>query len=915
MAETIAELLVKVGADITGMQQGFSDAETKLTNFGNTATAAGTNLVKLGAPLVALGGAVAVVAGDFEGSMNILNVAAGGSNTTLEDLRKTAIKAGADVNLVGVSASDVATAMTNFTKAGVPVNTMLGSMEGYLAGTAQMGGTLRAAIDLAAASELDLEEASRLVITTLATFGKGAGSASDAMDLMVRAADASVLSVNDIKEALINVGPTMSGFGVPLGEVVTALALLSTRGITGAEAGTALQSMMLNLMRTTPDVTKTLDALNVSLYDQDGALKPLPTIIGDLQRAMAGMTEEQRNATIITLAGTYGQKAMNTLLTEGAPGWDAMTTAIGSAATMQGTAEARTKGFNASMEQLRSSVETFMINAGTPLIENVLTPLVKKFTEIVAGLAEMDPKWVGIAITVGVVLVALGGLLLVAGQFAIAIAALGPVLAVIGAALGAISLPVVAIGVALAALVLAWNGNWFGIRDTLTAVWDEKLKPVFEAIKAWLEVNIPAAIAVVVGFWTNTLLPAIKDVWKFIDETLIPIFETIVTWLGTTIGAAIKTLSGFWNDTLLPAIKDVWKFIDTYLVPIFKAVADVMDAAVTLALKALQGLWENVFLPALKTVYNFINDNFLRIFGSIASTMSGGVTTALNDLTGLWNDHLLPALRAVYNFINDTLGGVFGTLANKLSGGVTTATNDLSGLWNNTLLPALKGVKTYIADNLQPGFDTLAGNFSTGIGASLTTLTGLWNDHLLPALQDIWGFIKYSVLGVFSDLTTSVGTTLSGPLTIIKDLWASLKLSIEKIPQILTDISTWFGTLATKISEVKLPSWLTPGSATPFETALLGILDALKLVSGGPWGWFLDFVDFVTGGNRGGGGGGPVTNINVSLAPGSVVVYNTDPSGANDVGLAIARALKALIDAEGTVGARAAGQWTPPWAA
>ena len=214
MADVISELLVKVGADISGMQQGFADArKAKLTAFRQYRdrgrhVAGQARRAADGPGLLA-----ASAAGDFEASMNILAVAAGGAGVSLEDFRQIALKAGTDITLVGVSASDVAQAMTNFTKAGVTPGDMLGDMTGYMNGTAQMGGQLRAAIDLAAASELDLDSASRLVITTMATFGLSAKDASAAMDIYVRAADASVMCVQDIADAMENVGPTMAQFG------------------------------------------------------------------------------------------------------------------------------------------------------------------------------------------------------------------------------------------------------------------------------------------------------------------------------------------------------------------------------------------------------------------------------------------------------------------------------------------------------------------------------------------------------------------------------------------------------------------------------------------------------------------------------------------------------------------------------
>ena len=655
---------------------------------------------------------------------------------------------------------------------------------------------------------------------------------------------------------------------------------------------------------------------------------------------------------------------------------------------MQETAAARTAGFNAKMSQLKDTIQTFLINVGTPLIQDVLTPLVNKFTEIIGGLAEMDPKWAGLAIIVGAVVTALGLALVVVGQIATGMAALAPIVGAVGA-------PFLIIAAAVALFALAWTNNWGGIRDILTEVWTNTIQPIIAGIGViwegllktlegtnsstfdtvfktklesifgaemtttildfiatikdvvtWLQTNIPVAVAAAALFWTTTLLPAIQAVWKFISETLIPLFIEIIVWLATNIPPAIAALAGFWTDTLLPAIQAVWKFISETLIPIFVTIVTWLATNIGGAITILAGFWNDTLLPAIRAVWKFIDETLIPIFKTIVTWLATTISGALSTLAGFWNDTLLPAIRGVYNFVNDYLVPIFrgvndvlnavsdlisrvikGALENVLAPALRTAgtaadTNLKNGLksasdfLNDTFGPALATTANFLTNTVTPAMNTAGTNLSTGLGAAVASLTKLWDEGLLPTLQAIWGFITYSVLKAFSDLTTSVGTALSGPLTTIKDLWEKLQESLAKIPQILTDIATWFGTLASKISALKLPSWLEPGSPTPFETALLGIFDALKKVAGGPWEWFASFVDFVTGGRGpGGGGGGPVTNINVSLAPGSVVVYNTDPTGANDVGLAIARALKALIDAEGTVGARAAGQWTPPWAA
>ena len=506
MGVELGSAVGKIEIDSSGVQSGIDaarrslqGAESSLASLGGSATRAGAGLMGLGAPLVGFGAAAAKVAGDFEGQMNVLAVAAKGGSTSLEDLRSVAIQAGSDVKLVGVSASDVAGAMTNFSKAGLDTNAMLGNMQGYLGGTAELGGALRAAIDLAAASELDLDQASQLVVTTMSTFGLSADEAVGAMNNYVQSADASVASVSDLGAAMANLGPTMAQFGFPLEDVNNALAILSTRGITGAEAGTALKSMFTNMIRGTKEVDAALKDLNVSLYDSQGNMREMPDILAQLEAGMAGLTEEQRNAATQTIFGTYGMKAANTLLSEGAAGWNKMKDAVAGGASMQETAAARTQGFNASMEQLKDSIQTFLIEVGTPLIRDVLTPLVRILTDVFGRLKDVNPEFIKIAVVVGGVITALGGVLLVFGQVAGAISAIGAlfgaggVLAGIGAAVGAafaaiapVILPIIAIiaAVVLAVIALkaAWENNFLGIRDIMQQV-GQAIKAVFDFIK------------------------------------------------------------------------------------------------------------------------------------------------------------------------------------------------------------------------------------------------------------------------------------------------------------------------------------------------------------------------------------------------------------------------------------------------
>ncbi len=279
-------------------------------------------------------------------------------------------------------------------------------------------------------------------------------------------------------------------------------------------------------------------------------------------------------------------------------------------------------------------------------------------------------------------------------------------------AMAPIVLPILAIGAAVALLVAAWNGNWFGMRDTLTAVWEGTLRPAFEQVYNWLAVNIPLAIAAVSNFWTTVLLPAIQAVGTWITTVLVPIFQSIWNWLAVNIPLAITAVVGFWNTVLLPALMAVWSWISTNLIPLFQRLATLLTAVVGLAITALTGLWQNVLLPAIQGVAAF--------------------------LTG-------------------------------------------------TLFPAFQTVADVISTVLQPVMDTAA-QFITGT--------------FLPVLSKVADFIGVTLAGAFDGLS-------------------------KAIAYVVGRIDSMIALLAT----VHLPSWLTPGSPTPFEVGLVGIGDAMKTLT------------------------------------------------------------------------------------
>ncbi len=293
----VAQLMVKIGADIAGavdglrkVSSGVSDfaqtAGQKLNSVGDSFTGVGKKATLMTAPIAA-GMAVAVAkVADFESQVNILDVTMKDSAVTGEQWSAVALKIGADSELVGISASQAVEGITNLGKAGLDTTGIFGDMQGYLSGTTSLHGALRTAVDLAAASELDLNQASMATVQTMNQYGLTVEQTAGAMNNMVQSADASTASVTQLLDAHANFGPIASQMGMSVEQVNIQLAALHDRGIMGAEAGTALKAMWMHMTNASTKAGDALQQLGVNLYDSTGNMRSAKSIVTDLSNAL-----------------------------------------------------------------------------------------------------------------------------------------------------------------------------------------------------------------------------------------------------------------------------------------------------------------------------------------------------------------------------------------------------------------------------------------------------------------------------------------------------------------------------------------------------------------------------------------------------------------------------------------------------
>ncbi len=390
-----------------------SQIAASMKGVGDSMKSAGGDLTRnVTLPIVAVGTAATIMAGNFEQSMNLVQAASGASAKEMAKLNELAMRLGAETVF---SAKEAADAMLELTKSGItPAQIQAGALDA----------TLR----LAAAGDLQLADAAQIAANAMNMFGLSAEDAGTIADALAGGANRSSASVDTLRQALSQVGPGARNAGLTLQQTVAALAMFADKGIQGSDAGTSLKTMLQWLIPTSDEAAAAMERYGLSFVDASGNFDDLSVIAEKLQTKLGSLTEAQKAEALQMIFGSDATRAATVLMQGGAEAVTDYTAAVSESGAAQKMADALMKGFNGSVEQLKGSLETAAITLG-----NDLLPVIKKIAEAVRKAADSFGK---LSPSVRQTIIVVGAIA----------AAVGPVLVVFGSLINAISVIVTALG-------------------------------------------------------------------------------------------------------------------------------------------------------------------------------------------------------------------------------------------------------------------------------------------------------------------------------------------------------------------------------------------------------------------------------------------------------------------------------------
>lgn len=837
VGSAVGYLDLNISGFLAGLKQAHSEADRQTKNI---VTTVGTNMSKVGqkftsvgnsltksvtVPLATIGTVGLKTASDFEAGMSKVKAISQATEPEFKALRQEAIKLGADTVY---SANEVAEAMTEMAKAGWTSQDILDGMSGVL--------------DAAAASGENLATVSTIVADAISGFGLKAKDATHVADLLSQAANAGTIDINDLGESFKYIAPVAQAYGMSIEDVTTALLAMSKAGIKGSQAGTSLRTLLVNMAKPTETMQIAMDKLGVSLYDTNGKTKDLNTILAELRKGVQGLTEEEKNWALATLAGKTGLAGLSSLLNLTQEEYDALSASMANCdGIAKQTAETMQDNLKGKTEQLTGALESLAITLADyvfPWLTNFvikLTEMVEKFTSADERIQKFILVLAGIAAAAGPVFVVLGKLTTGLGSvvttlgkmhtafskgqkgvsvlydlyagvknvgeafnlhragltgFAAETSKLGTMIATasrstatFGGSLLSIGAPIAAavaiIGTLVAAFKHLWDTNE-GFRTRIIEIWTE----IKEVVSGFLQGIVDRINAL--GFDFENITEVIKAIWDGFCNYLAPIFEGAFEKIKIVLETVLGVITGIF-DIFVGIFTGNWEQVWTGVKEVFTSIWNGIKDTFVNIWNTIQGVLDTVFGwfgGSWNDFWNKIKDFFTNIWNNIVSFFKGGLDTAEGDSSGF--------ISRVSNF--------FSQLPGKIKEHVTNTFNRVKE-WGSNMLTKAKEVGKGFLDGVVDFFKsvpTKIGDFITSAWENVRK----WGGDMLNKAKEVGKEFLSSIVSFFTEIPIKIGTFISDALKKV-GTWVTdmVKKAGEIGDGFLGKIVEFFGAIPTKIGE------------------------------------------------------------------------------------------------------------------
>lgn len=464
-------------------------------------------------PVVALGKQAIQTGMDFQASMSKVKALSGATASDMEKLEATAREMGATTIY---SAKDAADALGYMALAGWDANQSMSALPGVL--------------NLAAASGMDLAQASDMVTDYLSAFGESADQAGRMADVLAYAQGNSNTTTEQLGMAFKNCAANANAFGLDIEQTTALLGKLSDQGLKGSEAGTALTATFRDITQKMKNGAIQIGNTSVKVQDANGNFRSMTDILTDVASATNGMGDAQKSAALMGTFTADSIKALNILLQSGSGNIEDFEKALRSAdGTAQEMADTMNDNLKGDMAELQSAFEEMCLTLNEKL-EPALRFIVQSVTNLVNWFSKLPAPILSVIMALAGFVALLGPLALIVGTVMASFTKLREACVMLKALFLLISGPIIG------ALETAMIGIYVFIMDSvvpaLTSLWGVLMSNPIVLV-------ITAIVALVAGFiylWNNCegFREFWINLWEIIKTSCMNAWNAVVNFFTTT---------------------------------------------------------------------------------------------------------------------------------------------------------------------------------------------------------------------------------------------------------------------------------------------------------------------------------------------------------------------------------------------
>ena len=891
--------LREVNAELS--RQKFDEYAEKAGKVGSAVETAGQHMMKVTTAIGGVAAASVTVAANFEQQMSKVQAISGATAEETDKLTESARQWGRDTKY---SATEAGEAFEYMALAGWKTDDMLEGIGGIL--------------NLAAASAMDLGTASDIVTDYLTAFGLSAKDAGKFADEMAYAMSHSNTTTEALGEAYKNCAATAASMGYSVEETTAVLMTMANAGVKGGEAGTALNAIMTRLATDTKGCATELSKYGVEVYDAQGNMNSLSSILTGVRGVWNNLTDEQQANLAKTIAGTNQFSALQTIMSglsdeAIASGMsfsdysEALQNCDGTASDMAATMQDNLLG---RLTQLKSKLEDVGITIGNslmPFMEKAVTKigeLADKFASLSPQQQETILKIAGVVAALGPLLTITGKAITVSGQISKGVGKVVGKLAemrttaggatggmsVLKGALTAITSPV---GIAIAAIagitavvVTLWKTNE-DFRNKITEIWN-RIKSVFTEFGQHITDKLNS-----LGFDFENFGEVVKAIWEGFCNVLAPIiegvFNNIAIFIETTLNVItgvfdffVSLFTGDWQgcwDAVKSIFESVWNGLKEYIGNILNTIKGVVDAFLGLFGTSWDEVWNSI-KTTFENIWNGIVSFFSGILDGIVNTVTTvwtAISTTISDvLTGIWN-----TFSNIFTTIRDFVSTVFEAIKNVITVVIMAIAEFFSAAFQIITAP-FRFIWENCKDTIITVWDAIKEKINTVITAVQNIITTVWN-AVSSVFSTVWNAISGVITTVWNAISTRIQTTLQTIQNIITTVWNAVS---NVFSTVWNAISTTVSTIVNNIKNTITTAF------NAVKTTVSNIFNSVKSTVSSVWNAISSTISSVVNGIK-----NTVSNVFNSVKSTVSNVFNSIKSTATSVWNAIKNAITTPINA------------------